>query len=143
MNKTKRIGIYIRVSTEEAARLQDGSLVSQKQRNIEYIEGQNRKSEGWGELVEVYCDEGLSAKDMKRPEFQRLMQDIKCGRVDLVLATELSRLSRSIQDFCEIWALFKKHSVGLITLREQFDTTTASGEMMIFNLINFGSNSGS
>lgn len=75
---------------------------------------------------------------MKRPEFQRLLQDIKYGRIDLVLATELSRLSRSIQDFCEIWALFKTHSTGLVTLREQFDTTTASGEMMIFNLINFG-----
>ena len=137
MTKTKRIGIYLRVSTEEAARLQDGSLVSQKQRSLEYIEGQNRKTPAWGELIEVYCDEGLSAKDMKRPEFQRLMQDIKFGRVDLVLATELSRLSRSIQDFCEIWALFKKYSVGLVTLREQFDTTTASGEMMIFNLINF------
>ena len=126
-----------RVSTEEQAKLQDGSLVSQRQRSIDYIDGQNRKSPGWGELVEVYCDEGLSAKDMKRPEFKRLLNDIKLGRIDLVLATELSRLSRSIQDFCEIWALFKQHSVGLVTLREQFDTTIASGEMMIFNLINF------
>jgi site-specific DNA recombinase len=136
-NKTNKIGIYLRVSTEEQARLQDGSLVSQKQRVLEYVEGQNRKLEGWGQVVEVYCDEGLSAKDMKRPEFQRLMQDIKSGRIDLVLATELSRLSRSIQDFCEVWALFKKQGVSLVTLREQFDTTTASGEMMIFNLINY------
>jgi site-specific DNA recombinase len=136
-DKTKKIGIYLRVSTEEAARLQDGSLVSQRQRNLEYVESQNRKTEGWGQVVEVYCDEGLSAKDMKRPEFQRLMLDIKLGRIDLVLATELSRLSRSIQDFCEVWALFKKHGVGMVTLREQFDTTTASGEMMIFNLINY------
>jgi site-specific DNA recombinase len=133
----KKVGIYLRVSTEEQARIQDGSLVSQRQRAIEYIEGQNRRDDSWGRLIEVYADEGKSAKDMNRPEFQRLLNDIRSGQIDLILSTELSRLSRSIQDFCELWALFKKHGVSLVTLREQFDTTTASGEMMIFNLINF------
>jgi site-specific DNA recombinase len=84
----------------------------------------------------MYSDD-KSAKDMNRPEFQRLLNDVRSGRINLILATELSRLSRSIQDFCELWTLFKKHGVSLITLREQFDTTTASGEMMVFNLINF------
>lgn len=135
--ETKKIGIYLRVSTEEQARIQDGSLVSQRQRLLEYVEGQNRRDASWGIVAEVYSDEGLSAKDMKRPEFQRMMADVKAGRINLVLASELSRLSRNIQDFCEVWALFKKHDVSLVTLREQFDTTTASGEMMIFNLINF------
>ena len=133
----KKVGIYLRVSTEEQARIQDGSLVSQRQRLIEYVDGQNKRDENWGRVIEIYCDEGRSAKDMNRPEFQRLLGDIRNGRINLILASELSRLSRSIHDFCEIWALFKKHSTGLITLREQFDTTTASGEMMIFNLINF------
>jgi site-specific DNA recombinase len=133
----KRVGIYLRVSTEEQARLQDGSLTSQRQRLIDYVESQNRREASWGVVVDVYCDEGLSAKDMKRPEFQRLLSDIKSGRINLILATELSRLSRSIHDFCELWALFKKHGTSMVTLREQFDTTTASGEMMIFNLINY------
>ncbi len=133
----KRVGIYLRVSTEEQARLQDGSLVSQRQRLIEYVENQNRNRDQWGIVVDFYCDEGLSAKDMKRPEFQRLLSDIRSGRVNLILSTELSRLSRSIHDFCELWTLFKKHGTSLVTLREQFDTTTAAGEMMILNLINF------
>jgi site-specific DNA recombinase len=133
----KKVGIYLRVSTEEQARIQEGSLVSQRQRAIEYIEGQNRRDDSWGRLIEVYSDEGKSAKDMNRPEFQRLLNDVRSGQIDLILSTELSRLSRSIHDFCELWTLFKKHNVSLVTLREQFDTTTASGEMMIFNLINF------
>ncbi len=133
----KRVGIYIRVSTEEQARIQDGSLVSQKNRLLEYIEYHNKMTnQTWGTLVDVYCDEGKSAKDMNRPEFKRLLQDIQMGKVDLILATELSRLSRNIRDFCEIWDLLKKHSCSFITLRENFDTTTASGEMMVFNLIN-------
>jgi site-specific DNA recombinase len=131
----KRIALYIRVSTEEQARIQDGSLVSQRKRLEEYVEGQNRRDNEWGE--DVYVDEGRSAKDMNRPQFQRLLSDVRCGRVNLILATELSRLSRSIRDFCDIWDLFKKHNANFITLREQFDTTTAAGEMMVFNLINF------
>lgn len=136
-SKTKKIGIYLRVSTEEQARIQDGSLVSQRQRLLDYVEAQNRIHGAWGEVVDVYCDEGKSGKDMNRPEFKRLLSDVKTGRVNLILATELSRLSRSIRDFCELWELFKKHQTSFITLREQFDTTTAAGELMVFNLINF------
>jgi site-specific DNA recombinase len=133
----KKVGIYLRVSTEEQARLQDGSLVSQRQRLLDYVEAQNLREASWGQVVEVYCDEGKSGKDMKRPEFQRLLTDIKLGRINLILATELSRLSRSIHDFCELWELFKRHQTSFVTLREQFDTTTAAGELMVFNLINF------
>lgn len=132
----RRIGIYLRVSTEEQARIQDGSLVSQRQRLIEYVDGQNRRDANWGVIVDFYCDD-KSAKDMNRPEFQRLLTDVKIGRINLILSTELSRLSRSLKDFCEVWDLFKKHDTGFITLREQFDTTTAAGEMMVFNLMNF------
>jgi DNA invertase Pin-like site-specific DNA recombinase len=137
MNKTKRVGIYLRVSTEEQARLQDGSLISQKQRLIEYVDAQNRREADWGTVIDFYCDEGKSGKDMRRTQFQRLLSDVKSGRVNLILATELSRLSRSIKDFCELWDLFRKHNTGFITLREQFDTTSAAGELMVFNLINF------
>ncbi len=133
----KRCGVYIRVSTEEQARIVDGSLVSQKNRIVEYVEYQNKLKANWGHIVEFYCDEGRSAKDMNRPEFRRMLADVQGGRVNLILATELSRLSRNIRDFCDIRDLLKKHQASFITLRESFDTTTASGEMMVFNLINY------
>lgn len=116
----KRIGIYIRVSTEEQARIQDGSLVSQRNRLLEYIEFQNKRESNWGTLVDIYCDEGKSAKNMKgRPEFLRLLNDVKLGKVDLIIATELSRLNHNIKDFCEVWDLLKKHKASFVTLREQ------------------------
>ena len=132
-----KIALYVRVSSEEQARIQDGSLVSQRMRLQEYVEGQNRREEGWGQVFDVYVDEGKSAKDMNRPEFQRLLRDVQSGHVNLVLATELSRLSRSIKDFCALWDFFKSHDTRFITLRDHFDTTTAAGEMMVFNLMNF------
>jgi site-specific DNA recombinase len=133
----KRIGIYIRVSTEEQAKIVEGSLVSQRKRLEEYVDGQNRRENNWGAIVSVYVDEGKSAKDMNRPEFQRLLSDVRMGKLDLILASELSRFSRSIRDFCEIWDLLKKHKVSFITLRDNFDSTTAAGEMMIFNIMNY------
>ena len=87
----KRIGLYIRVSTEEQARVQDGSLVSQRKRLEEYVQGQNRRDPDWGLITDVYVDEGRSAKDMNRSEFQRLLSDVRLGKVNLILSTELSR----------------------------------------------------
>ncbi len=134
MNK---IGIYIRVSSEEQARIQEGSLVSQRQRLEEFVKNQNQNKRGWGEIIDIYCDEAKSAKNMDRPEFQRLLRDIRAKKINLILATELSRLSRSIKDFCHVWDFLKENNAKFITLRDQFDTTTAAGELMLFNLINY------
>jgi site-specific DNA recombinase len=132
-----KIGIYIRVSSEEQARIQEGSLVSQRQRLEEFVKQQNQNKRGWGSVIDIYCDEAKSAKNMDRPEFQRLLRDVKSGKVNLMLATELSRLSRSIKDFCHVWDFLKENKAKFITLRDQFDTTTASGELMLFNLMNY------
>lgn len=132
-----RIGIYIRVSSEEQARIQEGSLVSQRQRLEEFVKSQNQIKRGWGEIIDIYCDEAKSAKNMDRPAFQRLLRDVKSKKINLILATELSRLSRSIKDFCHVWDFLKEHNAKFITLRDQFDTTTAAGELMLFNLINY------
>jgi site-specific DNA recombinase len=65
------------------------------------------------------------------------MHDISLGKVDLVMVSELSRLSRSIRDFCHIWELMRERNCSFLSLREQFDTTTAAGELMLFNIVNF------
>ena len=80
--KSHKIGLYIRVSTEEQARIQDGSLVSQKNRIIEYIEHQNKISKDWGQIFEFYCEEGKSAKNLNRPEFRRLLSDVQSGHLE-------------------------------------------------------------
>src|ERR1700733_13747230 len=92
--------IYKRVSTEERAQIIEGSLDSQEHRLRQFVEFKNAQQPGWGGVVEVYSDEGLSAKDTRRPAFQRMMRDIRKGRVNLILVTDLSRLSRNILDFC-------------------------------------------
>ncbi|MEK7790232.1 MAG: recombinase family protein [Deltaproteobacteria bacterium] len=132
----KRIVLYCRVSTEEQAAIKEGSLISQEQRLREYVERRNG-SELWGKIVAVFVEPGRSAKDTNRPELQKMLLGVKQGLFDLILVTEISRLSRSTLDFCNLLELFKKHRCQILSLREQFDTTTAAGEMMMHMLMNF------
>jgi site-specific DNA recombinase len=126
-----KIATYIRVSTEEQAMRTEGSLESQKHRLNGFVDIKNMQQTSWGTVIESYIDEGLSAKDTKRPALQRMLRDLKNGRVDMVLVTDISRLSRSIRDFCDLIDIFKDTKTQFLSLKEQFDTTTAAGEMML------------
>lgn len=130
------IGLYIRVSTEEQALRTEGSLDSQKHRLSGYVDIKNMQQQGWGVVIDEYIDDGFSAKDTNRPALQRLIKDLRKGRINTVLVTDLSRLSRSIRDFCGLIDFFKETKTQFLSLKEQFDTTTAAGEMMLFNMIN-------
>ncbi len=131
-----RIGQYIRVSTEEQALRIEGSLDNQKHRLNGFVDLKNMQQSGWGTVIESYVDDGYSAKDTNRPALQRLLRAMKKGEINMVLVTDLSRLSRSIRDFCSLLDVFKETKTKFLSLKEQFDTTTAAGEMMLFNMIN-------
>jgi site-specific DNA recombinase len=131
-----RIGIYIRVSTEEQAENPEGSIRNQEQRLRDYV--RQRSLDGpYGEVTEIYCDPGISAKDMKRPALQRMLNHVRSGEINLVLVTEISRLTRSTKDFALLWEFLKEHDCKFQSLRDNFDTTTPAGEMILFTLANF------
>ena len=133
----RKVGLYIRVSTEEQAKLREGSLVSQRQRLEEYVRARNLIDSDWGKVVAAFIDEARSGKDTNRPQYQEMLRAIEKGKVDTILVTELSRLSRSIKDFCALWDFLKSNEAQFLSLREQFDTTSAAGEMMMFSIMNF------
>lgn len=134
-NKFYKIALYIRVSTEEQAANPEGSIKSQEQRLRQYVDLKNMEVP-FGEVVQVFTDRAKSGKDTKRPALQHLLKCIKSSEVNLVMVTELSRLSRSIRDFSDIWELMKAHKCEFLCLREQFDTTTAAGEMVLYTIAN-------
>ena len=131
-----RIGIYVRVSTEEQAQVVDGSIDSQQYRLKSFIEFKNGQEKNWGKVVDTYIDDGYSAKDTKRPAYQRMMKDIHAGKVNLILVTDISRLSRNIADFCMLLKDLEARKAKFFSAKEQFDTSTPAGEMMIYNMIN-------
>lgn len=131
-----KIAAYIRVSTEEQAENPEGSIKNQEQRIQEYVKTKNGDGP-FGEIVEVFCDPGISAKDMNRPALQRMLSAIRRGDVNLVVVTEISRLSRAMRDFTLLWDFLKEHDCQFQSLRDNFDTTTPAGEMILFTLANF------
>jgi site-specific DNA recombinase len=130
-----KCGIYLRVSTEEQAQVVEGSISSQKHRLMSYVDIKNVQEPGWGKVIEIYADEGLSAKDTRRPAFQKMMTDIRKGKINLILVADISRLSRNILDFCILLDDLKKHNAKFLSIKEQFDTSTPVGELMVFNMI--------
>ncbi len=130
-----KIGAYIRVSTEEQAENPEGSIKNQEERLKSAVKYKNTDSD-FGEIVSVYIDRAKSGKDTNRPELQRLLSAIRRKEITFVIVTELSRLSRSIKDFSAIWEMMQEHECKFMSLRENFDSSTASGEMVLFSLAN-------
>lgn len=133
-SKTKsqgfRISIYTRVSTEEQAENPEGSIKNQEVRLREFVKLKNMM-EPFGEITEVFSDPGVSAKDMNRPGFQRMLKAIKQQETDLVLVTELSRFSRSTKDFANLQDFLEEHGCKFMSIRENFDTSGAAGSMVL------------
>lgn len=132
---TFRIAGYARVSTDEQANVIEGSLDNQRHRMNSFVEFKSLQEKNWGQVVDFYVDDGYSAGDTNRPQYQRLIKDIKAGKINMVMVTELSRLSRDIPDFCVLKKLFDDHHVSFLSIKEQFDTSTPAGELMLYQLI--------
>jgi site-specific DNA recombinase len=80
---------------------------------------------------EVYCDDGYSAKDLNRPAIQRVIQDVKEKKFDVLVVYRLDRLVRSVIDLHYLLDIFDKHGVKFKSVTEVFDTTTAMGRFFI------------
>ena len=134
----RKIGIYPRISIEEPEfKKRDGSISSQVHRMTQKIEHKNLAEAGkWGKVVDIYKDDGFSAKDTNRPEFQRMMADVRRNRIDTIMVTELSRISRSVTDFLKICNELSESGCDFICLQiEGFDTTTPIGKFILTVMI--------
>jgi DNA invertase Pin-like site-specific DNA recombinase len=81
--------------------------------------------------VEIYTDKGFSGSNLERAGFKRMMEDVKAGRISTVIVYKLDRISRSVVDFVNTYAIFKNKNVDFISCTERFDTTTDIGEAML------------
>ena len=122
-----RCAIYTRVSTDNQVEKDYNSLETQKESLMAYI--QAHKYEGW-ELYDVYEDAGYSAADLNRSELQRLLNDIRRKKINIVLVYKIDRLTRSPKDFYYLMEIFEKYKVDFISITERFDTSTPAGRLL-------------
>ncbi len=126
MPKTLRCAIYIRVSTEEQ-HLNGLSLPAQRKALTEYAEANHYSIAGY------YADEGISArKPMRfRKGLLALLEDVKQGKIDMVLVTKLDRWFRNIKDYNITEEILQAHNCYWKTIYENYDSSTANGQMVI------------
>lgn len=129
-----RCAIYTRVSTEEQTQPPYSSLQTQQEICEHYIEVQREKS--W-QMADVYEDAGYSGKDLDRPAMQRLLYHVTQGKLDVVIAYKLDRISRSLKDFYDLWEVLKQHGVTFVSATQNFDTWDSAGNLMLNILLSF------
>lgn len=119
-----KIAGYIRVSTDEQAE-KGVSLDEQRERLQSYC-----KAMGWPEPT-IYEDEGYSAKDLRRPDLTRFLNELKIEKYTLLITTKLDRLSRRLFDILSLIDYLDKHNCSYASTSEPFDTTTPAGRMTL------------
>lgn len=87
--------------------------------------------EARGEEYILYTDNGYSGKNTARPDFQKMMDDVKSHKINKVIVYKLDRISRSILDFSEMMELFQKYKVDFVSATEHFDTSSPMGRAML------------
>ncbi|MEF9983760.1 MAG: recombinase family protein [Oscillospiraceae bacterium] len=89
------------------------------------------KKEFNNEPYKIYCDKGFSGKNTNRPEFKKMVGDIKLNIISKVIVYKLDRISRSILDFSNMMSAFEKYNVEFVSHTEKFDTSTPMGRAML------------
>ncbi len=130
----KRTAIYMRVSSDKQAREGD-SIPAQREALHKYIDERPDLM-----FVGEYLDDGISGtKYMARTELQRLLADVREGRVDLILVTKFDRFFRSVKDFVITQELLQESGVDWKAINDiDFDTTTPSGRFLVTSMMAVG-----
>ena len=80
----------------------------------------------------IYEDEGFSGGNTDRPEFQRMLQDAREKKFDVLICYRLDRVSRNIADFSALIEELQENGISFVSIREQFDTSTPMGRAMMY-----------
>lgn len=120
----KVAGIYIRVSTLDQAR-EGFSLSEQEEKLREFCNWKKYQ------IYKVYKDAGKSAKNDKRPAYQEILKDAKMGKINVVVALKMDRLTRSVYDVEKLMKVLEECNCDLDCMADDSNTTTANGRMVM------------
>lgn len=127
------VAIYCRLSKDDASlNIESSSISTQKSMLTKYV-----KDKDWN-IYDLYIDDGWSGTNFNRPDFQRMIEDIEHGKVDLVIVKDLSRLGRNYiltGQYTDI--IFPDKNVRFIALDDGVDTLNSNNDIAPFkNILN-------
>lgn len=120
--------VYVRVSTIEQAKKGESLQVQEERCRARIL------SAGL-QPVQVYCDDGYTAANEDRPAYQRMLRDLRDGRINQVVISKLDRISRSVRDFVNLCDEVEKLGGSVVSVSEDINTSTAAGRLQRHVLI--------
>ena len=130
-----RCAIYTRVSTDHGLDQNFNSLDAQREASEAYIKSQAH--EGWRLTPGRYDDGGFSGGSLGRPALQKLLDEVRARKVDVIVVYKVDRLTRSLADFAKLVELFDEHGVSFVSVTQAFNTTTSMGRLTLNVLLSF------
>ena len=115
------IAIYIRLSKEDIDRGYDESESIKNQRTLltQYVEKLGPEYN----LIDIYIDQGFTGTNFNRPDFKRMIKDIKDRKINMVITKDLSRLGRDYietGEYIEKW--FPENNIRYVSVTDGIDT---------------------
>lgn len=121
----KRAALYMRVSTDQQAHDGD-SIAAQRAALSQYVKDHDMITAG------EYMDDGVSGQKYDRDDLQRLLDDVRGSKVDVILFTKLDRWFRSVRHYTATQEILDRHGVTWMAIWEpMYDTTTPSGRLVV------------
>lgn len=128
-----RTAIYLRLSLEDNGKKDGDSMENQQKMLLDYV-----VSRPYLMLVDTYMDNGYTGTDFSRPEFSRMMDDVKAGKINCIVVKDLSRLGRNYVeagDYLE--KVFPFLNVRFIAVNDHYDSAfLTSGDQLGASLKN-------
>ena len=133
--KKVRCAIYTRKSSEEGLEQDFNSLDAQREACSAYIASQ--ASEGWSLINARYDDGGLSGGTLERPALLQLLDDVRAGRIDIIVVYKVDRLTRSLLDSAKLVEAFDETGTSFVSVTQSFNTTNSMGRLTLNMLLSF------
>ena len=130
-DKTYNVGIYCRLSNDDERDGESVSIENQKLLLQQYVLGQ-----GWN-IYDTYVDDGYSGTNFQRPGVQRLIEDAKAKRINVIIVKDLSRFGRNYIEFGQYTDyLFPSLGCRFIALGNGIDTEKQNGSNDVMSFLN-------
>lgn len=135
MENVLRAALYERVSHEEQVKF-GYSIRAQKDTLEEHC-----KEKGY-KIVGHYTDEGISGAKppLKRPALKQLLNDVKAGKIDIIIFTKLDRWFRSVEQYYKVQEILEKCNVSWQAVLEDYNTATADGRLKVNIMLSIAAN---
>ncbi len=130
-----RCAVYTRKSTSAGLEKDFNSLDAQRAACLDYIRSQ--ASRGWVASAEPYDDGGFTGANIERPGFQKLLDHVRQGLIDVIVIYKVDRLSRSLVDFSRVMEHFNRYRVAFVSITQNFSTADPVGRLTLNMLMSF------